>query len=239
MLQTKWDLSDTFQLIAPPPHFEGFNGHFSEPLRQSVSGQWSDSRQHFLFHRAIDFKTPPGAMRKSWGKWVAFPGFPHPQPRRSWARTIILISWSIEFLTSQSPTHNSQGYLEGVSRPRMTLQRSWSWSWLGCCNAGRLSWAVGCQIAITQQQKRRQRLLTDQKAIWPLPTYWPLISEKWASQGGGQFVGQFNALWSLRGELLPPITFWASPPSRVGIICHNTLPMAGFLPPPSPSGLVL
>jgi len=44
MVLTKLDLSDTFQLIAPPPHFEGFDGfnsHFSEPLRQSVSGQWS------------------------------------------------------------------------------------------------------------------------------------------------------------------------------------------------------
>ncbi|EDX12803.1 GD20344 [Drosophila simulans] len=47
MVQTKLDLSDTFQLIAPPPHFEGFdgfNGHFSEPLRQSVSARHTTAK---------------------------------------------------------------------------------------------------------------------------------------------------------------------------------------------------
>jgi len=68
VLQTKLDLSDTFQLIAPPPHFEGFNGHFSEPLRQSVSGQWSvDSRRHFRLSRDKLQNPTPGAVASEKG----------------------------------------------------------------------------------------------------------------------------------------------------------------------------
>lgn len=51
-----------------------------------------------------------------------------------------MVNWILNFSKpGKAQQQHSQGYLEGVSRPRMTVQRSWS---------------AACQIAITQQQTR-------------------------------------------------------------------------------------